>query len=296
MDKESRRIRDGLDAMCNKYTTEASDNVLKYEEAQFFVKTHGDKSYGRFRGQFRLFFELANKIILGLNYIDKSKWPENRPIQFLFIVNNLRAIHTSTGILLRNNWEESMSVMRAPLEAFFRIVWISANPSRVSAGVAKQKDGGKEFNLTNFIQDDLKLDWKDYQMMSMKAHSNYISVIQDHLSLNEGTYEYPIMLKLKEDKVMFEVCVNYIIFLEILYLKYLVEVLVTDTHEEHLSEELISDARDYVRLKQEMLKTHPKDYWPSVADDIDDIIELIKRCDAGEEFKNIWQNIRERTT
>jgi len=294
MEIDSDALKNELDALCSKYSTEASDNILKFEQDHYMAMTKwlGKESYGRFKSQFRLFFQLANEIVLGLNYIDKKSWPPHRTIQFLFIVNNLRSLHNATFNLLRGHWEDSMTIMRTNLEAMMRIIWISCYPDRLDAGVIKQKDGEREFDYTGFVKRDLELDWDDYKMMSMKAHGNQISVVQDTAELNKGTYKYPIMVRFKRDKVWFEVCLNYVIFIEVLYLEFLTEVLVTETNAKHLSENLLRDAKKYVELKKLSMKTHEKDYWPKVADEIGDLIALVKACDAGEEFKAAWSKIR----
>ena len=77
-------IKREMDALCGKYSTEASDYIIKFEIDHYLTMTKllGEKSYGRFEGQFRLFFQLSNEILLGLNYIDKKDWPPHRATQF----------------------------------------------------------------------------------------------------------------------------------------------------------------------------------------------------------------------
>lgn len=295
MNLNSDDIKREMDALCGKHSTEASDNILDFEKKHYMTVTKrlGDKSYGRFEGQFRLFFQLANELLLGLNYIDKSDWPLHRSTQFLFIVNNLRSLHNATFNLLRGHWEDSMSIMRTNLEAMIRIVWISCYSDRADAAVVKLKDGGREFNFTNFLKNELQLPWDEYEMMSFKIHGNHIAVAQDILKLNNSTYTYPIMVRVEHDKVWFEACLNYVVFLEVLYLEFIIEVLATKTDPESLSENLLSDAKRYVELKKLSMKTHKKDYWPQVADDIGNLILLVKECDTGEEFEAAWNRIRE---
>jgi hypothetical protein len=242
-----------------------------------------------------LFFELANRIVMGLNYIDKKNWPDHRTTQFLFISNNLIPLHNVTYNLLRGHWGDSMTLMRPILEAMVRMIWISCNPTRSSAGVIKQGDGMKEFNYTNFIKDDLGLNWEDYKMMSFKAHGNTIAVAQDHIKLSKSEYKYPIMPKFKEDKVMFEMCLNYVKFLEVFYLQFIVDILVTEYSEESLSKKLVDDAREYLRLAKANMRIHPKNYWPKVADDIEDLMELVRICDMGSgDYKQAWSKIRDK--
>ena len=190
------QVKAELDTLCKKYDATASNNLLQFEQKHYSAMTNGPESYGRFKEQFRLFFELVNSIVIGLNYIDKSDWPPHRTIQFLFLVNNLRSLHNTTYTLLRGHWEDSMTIMRTCLEAMIRVVWISCYPNRLDAGVIPQKDGGREFNYTQFVKNDLLLKWDDYKMMSLKAHGNQIAVVQDMLKLNKGEYDYPIAPRL----------------------------------------------------------------------------------------------------
>lgn len=275
-----------------KYNGVHFDSLRTYELQHEYVTTHGPESYGRFADQFKTFFDLSNQIILGINYINKDSWPKHRALQFLFVIHNLRVLYSATDRLLKGHWEDSLVLMRVNLEALVRIIWISCHPSRLDASVTKTKDKGKQFNFTNFTRDELKLKWHDYQFMSPLSHGATILVLMDWLAIYKKEKQYPLQLERKFDKIYFELCANTIDFLEVAYLMFLTEVFATGVNDSYLPQSLIEEARQYTKLKQETMRSHPREYWPQVAKDLEDLMKLIQACDNGGDYKECWNKIR----
>ncbi len=289
---DTEKLKQELDALCKKYPGTNSDTLRKYEEKHEYINTHGPLTYGRFKDQSRAWFDLANHIIIGLNYIEKKSWSTHRSLQYLFVTHNVRIIYSATDRLLKSHWEDSLILCRVALEALVRIIWISCHPERSNAGVHKTNEG-KQFNFTSFVRDELKIDWNDYKLLSMFSHSNQADVIKDWVAMHNKTKQYPITLERTFDKKEFEMCVNYIEFLEIAYLLFLTEILATETSKKHLPIEIIHDSRKLVRIKQKFMESHAHDYWPQVMNDMNDLIELIKQCDKGNpDYKKYWSKIR----
>lgn len=290
--RDPRKDKEEFDFLCNKYSGLYADLVCMQEEQCEYVNTHGPDTYGRFKSQCETWLTLVESITTGVNYIDKKDWPKYRSVQFLLIVNNITYIHGARILLLKGYWESSLVLCRSALEAFVRILWISCHPQDSEAGVSKIGNG-VQFNFTGFVKDQLKLDWFDYEFLSMKAHGNRIGVIKDWISINKGTMEYPITFDRPFDKKSFEIGINYVLFLETIFLLFLTEIIVTQTNEKHLSEEVLADSKKLGRLMQRCLLNHSGDYWPIVGKDIDDLLELVLRCDKeNKHFKAIWKELR----
>lgn len=294
MDKlEVKRLKKELDTLCKKYPGINSDSLHKHEESHEYVNTHGPHTYGRFKDQSRAWFDLVNQIIIGLNYIEKKKWPKHRALQLLFVIHNVRTIFSATDRLLKSHWEDSLILCRVSLEALVRIVWISCHPDRSYAGILKAKEG-KQFNFTGFVKDELKLEWDSYEFLSKFAHGNQVGVLMDWMALHRGTKKYPIVLERLFDEKMFELCINYIGFLEVAYLLFLTEVFITGSNKSYLPVEIVQDARKLARAKQKSMRSHPRNYWPQVANDLDDLIKLVQDCDEeGPSYKKHWKKIRD---
>src|SRR6266404_5527831 len=46
-------------------------------------------------------FEVINRIVVGVNYIEKDKWPQHRGLQFMVVAENLRFFYSSFQMLFR---------------------------------------------------------------------------------------------------------------------------------------------------------------------------------------------------
>lgn len=283
-----------LDVFCQKYPNVLGSSIQSREGNHHYLVTHGAHTYGRFESQFGTFFDIINKILLGINYIKKDKWPNHRVLQYLMIQNNLISLRNSVELALNGYYSDSLILARVNLEALVRCLWMSCHPENCNSGVIKIK-GKKEFNYTNFISIDLKLDWKDYGFWSPSVHANQVAVVNDWIKISKKEKDYPICLELKFDKKMIEICINSIVFLELFNLKFVVEILVTGSDEKNLPMELIEEAKEYILCYEKTIRSHPKKYWPKIPDDLIDLMALIKELDAEKgvfDFKIKWAKIR----
>ena len=287
-------LKKRLDLLGQKYSDVLGTSLRSREEQHHYLMTHRPDTYGRFKSQFGTFFDLINKILLGINYINKDKWPQYRSLQYIMIQNNLVSLRNSVEIALNGYYSDSLVLARVNLEALVRCIWMSCHPDNSDSGVIKMK-GCKEFNYTNFIIHDLELDWKDYSFWSPNVHANQVAVVRDWVKILTKEKEYPICLELKFDKVMIEVCINSIIFLELFNLKFVVNILATDTNEKYLPNTLMDDAKEYISCLEEMIRSHSKEYWPQIPGDLIDLMSLVKNMDASIEnsdFKTMWKKIK----
>lgn len=274
------------------YDTEPSQVVLdinRYEQGHLRKVL---KEYGRFVAQFELFYDLIVEITRRVNYIEKSNWPKHRSVQFMLIVYNLKNIYSSFDRLVKGFYEDSIVLDRPAYEAFIKVIYITCYPDDPCSVVSGRKSSsGRKFNLTNFVKDELKLDWRDYRLFSIISHAKAYSVLTEAIKISRKGQKEPIALEFKFDEELFELGVNDIIFLLLVYLKIIVR-LFTTSYNHILKKEMVEKAKELIVLSEETMSLHPKDYWPQVIKDIEDIFEMIEEVEGGKNWKESWKSIR----
>ncbi len=289
---KTEEIKKRLDALCEKRPSRTIPSIHEYEDKHLLMVSRGPRGYGRFIEQFGLFYDLINEIIIGVNYIDKTKWPKYRGLQLLLLIHNLRSLYSAFDRLIKGHWEDTLIIGRTNLESFIKIIWISCYPDRADSAILDLKDRGRKFNFTNFVNDELKLTWNDYKTMSDIIHGNKPAVIKDMIAIHKKTKKYPIVLELKFDRKYFEVGVNYIVFLSLSYLMVTNRLFATSSNE-YLKKETIEDACELERLWKETLLSHPRGHWPKVVKDVDDMLQMVEKTEKeGGDWKDIWELIR----
>lgn len=278
-----------FDDLCD---TEPSQVVLDINRCEQAHSRKVLKEYGRFVAQFDLFYDLIVKITGGVNYIEKSNWPKHRSVQFMLIVYNLKSIYSSFDRLVKGSYEDSIVLDRPAYEAFIKVIYITCYPDDPLSVVSGRKSSsGRKFNLTNFVKDELKLDWSDYHLFSIISHAKAYSVLKEAIKISREGQKEPIALELKFDEELFELGVNYIIFLLLVYLKIIV-CLFTTSYNHILKEEMVEKAKELIVLREKIMSLHPKDYWPQVIKDTEDIFKMIEEVEGGKNWKESWKNIR----
>ena len=283
-------LKKRFDELCD---TEPSQVILdtKRHEQGHFKKV--SKEYGRFMAQFDLFYDLIVKITGGVNYIEKSNWPKHRSVQFMLIVHNLKSIYSSFDRLVKGFYEDSIVLNRPAYEAFIKVIYITCYPDDPLSVVSGRKSSsGRKFNLTNFVKDELKLGWRDYRLFSIISHAKAYSVLTEATKISREGQKEPIALEFKFDEELFELGANYVIFLLLVYLKIIV-CLFTTSYNQILKKEMVEKAKELIVLGEEAISLHPKDYWPHVIKDIEDIFKMIEEVEGGKNWKESWKNIRD---
>jgi hypothetical protein len=152
-DKE--KLRDRLDSLCEENASSVLADIQRFQRQHV---AHVGREYGRFISQVELAFSLLVEIVDGINYVDKSGWPQHRSLQFILMVHNLKSIESALDRLVKGSYEDAISLVRGPYEALLRIVFISCFPADPYAGLGKAPKGTRQFNATNFVEQDLGLD------------------------------------------------------------------------------------------------------------------------------------------
>ncbi len=274
-------VRQHLDEMCELHGgSEDISRIYDYE------RNHQErvlKEWGRFVSQFELFFDLLNNMLVGINFVRKDNWPEHRNLQYLLCANNARFFYNSFDRLIKGHATESMVLSRPLFETFIRITYASCYPSSADAVLApiKRSDGVK-FRLTNFMRDDLGLNWMTYKLWSAFTHSNSYGVFKDLRAIRNGEKRL-ICMHLDADQRECEMAMNLLLFVAITFLRAIYQLLVTSFND-HLKEEEVQQAVRLGELWQASMRLHPKEHWPQVMDDLDYVFEVLKAAESGRDW------------
>lgn len=287
MESESDRITQRLDVLCD---VPVSKVILDIRNFESHHQSKISNDYNRFIRQFEVTFSLITDCVHALNYVEKTTWPKHRGIQFLLYTHNLKTLYSSFDRLIRGSYEDSLSLTRTVYEAFIKIIFLNCFPQSSSALFQKIKDV-PNFNLDNFIKDNLKLDWHDHRLLSMMVHSNNYSVLQGWVELAQRPQTEPICLQYQFDKRLFELGVNYTCYLLSVYLKILDDLFISGTNH-ILTQDTVNLVKEMAELRISSLETHPLDKWPQTMKDTRDIFNMVKRTDAGEPWESAWNGIR----
>jgi hypothetical protein len=227
-----------------------------------------------------------------VNYIDKAAWPKHRSVQFILFVHNLKSLYSSFDRLIHGFYEDSIILLRPVYEAFIKSVFITCYPTDPYAVVAGTKSNlQKQFNLSNFLKDDLKLEWHAYRLFSALTHANLYSVLKEAIGIRQEGQKEAIALKFKFDQKFCELVINYISYLLLVYLKAIVTLFATSFNN-ILKKEMVEKAQKLIKLRERDFALHPKDYWPTVVKDTTNIFDMMSATETGEEWNSVWQKIR----
>lgn len=291
--KDKREETDSLERkfneLCDTKPSQVVLDIKRYEEDHL---RNVLKEHGRFVAQFELFYDLIVKITRRVNYIEKSNWPKHRSVQFMLIVHNLKNIYSSFDRLVKGFYEDSIVLDRPEYESFIKVIYITCYPDDPYSVVSGRKSSsGRKFNLTNFVKNELKLDWSDYRLFSIISHAKGYSVLTEAMKISGEGQKEPITLEFKFDEKLFELGINYVAFLLLVYLKIIV-CLFTTSYNRILKKEMVEKAKELILLREKIMSLHPKDYWPQLMKDIEDIFKMVQEVEGGKNWKESWKNIR----
>lgn len=272
-----------FDELCDTQPSQVVLDINQYEQGHSRKVL---KEYGRFVAQFELFYDLIVEMIHALNYVKKSKWPKHRSIQFMLMAYNLKPLYSSFDRLIEGFYEDCIILARPVYEAFIKTIYITCHPKNPYSVVI-----GKKFNLTNFLKHELKLNWHEYRLFSAMTHANAYCVLDEAMQISQEGQKEPITLKFKFDKKLFEVGVNVTSFLLLVYLKVIIDLLITNCNEV-LKKEMVEKAKELIVLREKSFSLNQKDYWPQVIQDTKDIFKMIQETEVGKDWRKSWGSIR----
>jgi len=272
-----------------------SDILRRMQDYEGEHLAYVSSQYGRFVSQFEASYDALVRIIDHVNYgAERSKWPGHRVVQFIVAVQNVKPIRSAQDRLLRGYYEDSLTLMRVAYEAFVRIVFISLHPDAPVYSFGERRKGARHFNLTNFVADELRLGWNEYEVLSAMAHSYKLAVLKQLTEIGSEGQREPLTLSFTRDEVHLTVGINILEFLLLVYLRTATTILLHPVKPGALDQKVLSRATKCIELWQKSFVSHPKPYWRTVANDLDYVFELVRAAEDGRDWKRIREELKPR--
>ena len=280
-----------FDAFCRDNPGHKVMGWITEREQEHFLRVIEKR--GRFVSQFEATYEILVHVAGHVNFgAERREWPGHRAVQFVMTVENLKPIYSAFGRLVRGYYEDSFALMRIAYEAFFRIVHVSLYPEDSYWSFGPKAKGVKQFQLTNFLKDELRLDWTEYKVLSSMAHSYEMTVLRQVVQIGKEGQKEPLGFGFAYDETTLSVGVNVLRFLLLLYLHVVIRVLLQPRISGVPDQGLVSKAKKCIELYQKDLLSHPDEYWRRAAQDLDFIFHIIERAEEGEDWKSFVREVR----
>ena len=249
-------------------------------------------SYGRLLDQLEVEFAAHAAALDLVNYTDRTTWPGHRSVQHMLLSANAKSFHTSIDLLRRGHYEDCLALTRGLYETFARALFISCYPDTTRSTLAPAPKGTRAFKLTNFLRDDLKLQWSSqYSIMSTFAHSRAFQVVQawERTATRTGDPER-FGVTHGFDPALFELAAPFLQFVLFAHLRFTTDQLVGGS--DVSDPEALRTAHEARDLLSFGLETHPKPYWQQVRSDLDDVFAVVDTADQGGDWRTLIQDLR----
>lgn len=292
-DAESADLIARLDKLTSESDTSQNANIQDY---QIKHAAYMQQNYGRYVDQFEMFFSAIADYSYNVNYLDKKAWPKSRGLQFIIATRSLKQLYSAHKLLLDGVYEDAIALLRSSYESFLRVVFISCNPNHSANAYKYPGQKGVQFIATNFVKDELELDWSTYEIANIFTHSNMYIVMGDVATIAKGQAE-AINLDYKLDKDMIEMVINLIDFLLDIFLSAYDQLFTVDISKYKSKDEIqvhIDRLHEYASICHELLSGNTNANWRKTAVDIEHIFKLINTMDndQGLMWKDEWSKIR----
>lgn len=267
---------DLLNKMLNQSTqpSEVVKDILEYENRHI---EKVNSSFNKFYFYFEHAFELIVNVVHKFNYISKEDYPKHRIIQFLLLKNNISPLFSAFERLKRGFYYDSLILLRACYEAIIKIYFSSYNPKDADVVLLyKTPKGRRQFNLTNFVRDHLKVDWEFiYRLLSGFSHSNNASTLSELVDLAKNGQNDVLDFKLEYDEDLLSITFNVTNFILWNYLNILLELFV-QSKEDEFGDDLYNNLVITEKAFGEIIKATPNNFAKTY-DDVRNIFEEIRK-------------------
>lgn len=213
-------------------------------------KSYINNKYKGFVHHFEHAFELFVDLIFAINFFPKTNYPKHRTSQFFLLKNNLNPLFSGFERSISGFYDDGLILFRACYEAIIKIYFISFFSNDLEAVLVRNlPKGKKQFNLTQFIENDLNVDWKFiYRLLSGYTHGNTSKTLFEILDLNRNGQDKPISFDLVYNEDNFSITLNICNFIVWNYLKIFLELMIKpmeDSFEPKLLKNLIDSEKAY---------------------------------------------------
>ena len=233
-----------------------------------------------------------------INFAPKDNWPVHRSPQYLLLAANVKSFRSAQDRLMKGYYQDCGAITRSLYETFARIVFISLYPDAWSSAILTQPSNQRRFNLTNLLRDDLKLEWEPiYELLSLVSHSNVQTVTHEVVELSKP-YRQPERYGYCNtfDAEQSAAYANFLDFVLIAHLRIAWEMMLMPTsnvlNSVASSLGMALDAQidridGSLYILQRGLRYSSSSFWRRVADDLDRVMEIMKRADSGRDWRTL---------
>lgn len=275
---------DQVDAWVRSRLAESVVGDIKQLEVDHFAVFM--KEYGRFVEQFEVQYSALVEALEAANFVDRTNWPQHRYVQFALLSYNVKTFHSAFDRIVRGYYEDGIALTRGLYEAFVRTLFVSCFPDDAySALITNAPKGMRRFNLTNFLDHDLGLQWETkYAVTSPFAHSNSLETFQALKRAIDRVGEPEVFgFRLAFDERLAEASIPLLNFVLLTHMRFVLEQLLGDDTD--VDEDLLAGIRESVRLLAHQIETHDSEYWRTVAADLDLLFEMLDVADERGDWR-----------
>lgn len=255
-----------------------------------FKKVHKQLCLKDYRGYVKAFegcFEITVQAVESLNYVPKSNWPNHRGVQYCFFPGMMETLFKAFDDCLDGFYDESAILHRVVFETIFKIIFVSCYPNDFESVYLKAKSQKRrKFNLTHFLEKDLKIDWLYmWDLGSRATHGKTHRV----LSLICDTYrgkKRPVSYNLCYDKEKISSPLNQSLLLSWCSIR-LILILFPELLEiKKIPDEFKEKLRTAEKALREILLHMPNKLKETVSD-FDYIEKIITTAESGKDWKQV---------
>jgi hypothetical protein len=255
--------------------------LVKGERDHFVIF---NAKYGRFVSQTEVHFSLLVNAVEQIDYVEKNAWPAHRGTQFILVAKTLRTFWSAADRLHRGAYQDSITLLRLAYEVWARVIFMSCHTEDHWSGLAPSVPAGVPvFNMTNFLRDQLRLDWeKKYELMSLFAHGKIDTLLEVLNNSRNPSAPTQYELSVSFDSSRCDFAITLFNFVLLLFVTFVQERFLVGAPE---------PLRSSLCCSEEILRTSlfadPKPYWVNTEADLDFLSELVAVADSGGDWKTI---------
>ncbi|OGM10612.1 hypothetical protein A2Z67_05305 [Candidatus Woesebacteria bacterium RBG_13_36_22] len=265
----------------SKPASEIISGIYKYQDEhnRWFLNSRGG-----FVSYFEPSYDFYVSLVSSLNYVDKKGWGWSKNLPFIYLGNSTYPLFKAYTLSLEGFYDESLILSREALELLIKSIFCICYRKDCFATYSKPEKGKRAFNLTNFLDDDLKIksDFL-YRLPSAGSHGQlYITRILH--ALKQGKKHDKIGLTLKLDTQMVSASINYLTFLIWAHIYLLTVVFNELAPGKEINNKVRKDAQFYIKTLGHIVKSTPKGF-SKIGEDFEKIIKIVEVAIEGKDWK-----------
>ncbi len=273
--------------------SDAISTYRQYESSASAVFNGPD--YGGFTDIFEMCFTVLTEQLNTISFIAQQDWSDSRTVQFITMAHNVKPFYSAFDRVSHGFPDDAVILIRPLFETIIRVVYMSCYPQDPYAAlVHKPPSGIRQFQLTNFVEKDLGLDWlSEYGIVSSFTHSNSHTILEYAVTYSE-TGIAPLNIVRPQGTLDYtQIVTNSITFYLYCYMQIVRRVFSVELQEKsHI--ELWQAAQELEDILKQILIEHPNPggRFAKLVQDADHLVELIVQSDTKSNWQDLWQQLR----